>query len=463
MEAGEGAIGRAQVYGKAIDPLQYYLQQGAQNRQYQAQQQQQQLKQRDDLIKELRQFNPDKVWEPFYDEVNRYVQGNIRDFSTNALSAGIPAQSLIPELEKRKGDANTLANKINWLKQQYTDLGKRIDDDDYLDANYYHRKLNDKIFNGNIAKQSSEIDLSDAEGIFRDSRGYKVDKVLRDFMKDLPEQVNQYYTKVFEPLGQTYDIQETHTKLGHEYKTVMVNGKPVRQVVVDPKTGMPKINMTDDVFIQATGNEYLMNIVNDGLTEAGQPLTTENQKKYLTGLLSGLDNNKIKQDIRLGFKKPESSVRNYLFKGGYGYTIPIDDIESRDKLLTRIVTSDAGDDILSYFNNINKDVKVEYSTDENGKQVIKVKYPAAALVSQEEWDTMDPIKKKLMESQRVVKDETLNISTEGEQRASKIFLSKLMDEIDRKRSIGQEYPTYINEKRELASKKQGASGIKWKK
>lgn len=465
MTADDGAIGRAQVYGGSINPLQLYIQQGAQRRQAQAAQQQQIIKQRDELIKDLRQFNPDKVWEPFYDEVNRKVQTDIRDFTTNALAAGATPQQVIPEAEKRKGDANTLVNKINWMKQQYTDIGKRIDDDDYLNPDYYHSKLNDYVFNGNIARHSSEINLKDADQMFRDSKGYKVDKIVTDFMKELPEKVNQHYSKVFEPLGNMYNIEETSTKLGHEYK---IGDDGQRKIVIDPRTGLPKINMTDDVFTQALGNEYLMNIVTDGLTEAGMAQNTKNQKEFLTHLLAGKDPNQIKRDIRLGFKKPDSDIRHNIF-GGYGYKNNPDDLKGRDELLERVVSSKGGSDVLSYFSNLTKDIKAEYAT-VGGKKVINIHYPGYnndyIPPTPEQLDAMPAVAQlaalEEMRKNRIMKSKPLPITTDEEKRAAKIFLSERMDEIDKKRSIGQEYMTYINEKRKVDSKKKGASGVSWK-
>ncbi len=470
MTADDGAIGRAQVYGNALNPLQYYIQTQAQNRQYQQQQQAQQLKRRDDLIKELRQFNPDKVWEPFYDEVNRDVQSKLRDPVNNMLAAGIPAQQVEPEAQKIQGDINTKIAKINWLKQRYTDIGKRIDDDDYLNPDYYHSRLNDKIFNGAIARRSDEINLNETEQtLFRDTKGYKVNRIVTDFMKDLPKLVNQYYQEQFGQYGKTYDITETETKLGHEY-TIGRDGK--RKIVLDPNTLLPKINMTDDVYAQAAGNEYLMNIVHDGLQDAGIKDDVANQKAFLTKLLAGQDPNQIKYDIRLGFKKPDSDVRTKIF-GGYGYQTPVDDLEGRDKLLQRIVTSragdDGGDDLLSYFNNIGKDYKAEYTVDK-GKRAVTIHYPGLNSDMQvptvEELQAMDPVKATAVMEEirknRVMKHKTFPLSTEAEQRAAKVFLSERMDETDPKRSIGQEYLTYINEKRDVASRKKGASGVKWK-
>lgn len=472
MITDEGAIGRAQVYGGSINPLQLYIQQGAQNRAYQAAQQQRQWKQADEVIKDQRKYDIGKVWEPVYDEVNRFAQTHLRDQVFNMLSQNPGNVNAVEAMAaKLQGDVKTVASKANWLEKQYQDITKQIDGNDNLNKDYYHSKVNRMISaDGRAVNTIDQIgqNFDQAGAIFDDSKGYNVNKIVTDFMKDLPKQINQHYQEMYDPLGKVYNIEETENKLGYEYQMVPgVNGKMERKIVLDPRTGLPKVSMTDDVFAQALGNRYLMNLVHDGLKESGMSETVPNQKEYLTQLLAGQNPNQIKNTIQLGFKKPESDVRHYIF-GGHGYHTTPDDLEGRDKLLTRAVTSEGGGDVLSYFNNVNKDVSAKYGKDANGKRSIIITYPTYNIdqTTQEERDKMSDEQRadyymNLYKS-RKLEDKTLPITNEGERREAKIFLSKVMDEIDRKRSIGQEYITYINEKRDIASKKKGASGIAWK-
>lgn len=444
--------GSGGVFGGSINPLAVYMQQGAQRQQRAAKLAEEESKRRDDLIGDMRKFNPDKVWEPFYDEANRFVQKHVKDWTFGELGQGKPVSSINPELERRKGEANTLINKINWHKDQYLTMGKAIDEDKNLDPKYYHNKLNNVYFDGMVAKPINSINTDGIEKMFDDSKGYNKDKIVNDFMKDLPVKINQHYTDYWNQFGRTYNIQETETKLGHEKDA---NGN----LIVDPRTGLPKIKMTDDVFVQAMQNRYLNNMVNDNV---GADAPLEQKRQYLTAILEGQDPNKIKNNPQLGDRIPESQRRFYHFgKGGYGYQTPMADLEQRDSLLDRIVKGN-GQDTLNYFGEATKDVKANYVT-KNGKKYVEITYPSyvPGFVPKSAAEV-----EKLSESEKIayyasrdaskqIKSTLLPINTEDEQRAAKIALSQRMDEIDKKRSIGEEYPTFIEEKRKSGKGKKG--------
>lgn len=284
--------GQAGVFGGSVSPLQVYLQQGANRQRREQQLYEEDRKKRDDLIGDLRKFNPDKVWEPFYDEVNQFVQKNVRDYAYKGLEKGVPVSRLNADLERNKGEANTLVNKINWLKSQHTDIGARIDKDQYLDPNYYHPKLNDMFFNGRNAKPMNEIDTNNAENIFNDSKGYNVPKITEDFLKGVPQKINEHYTKLMNDLGENYDIEKTGTKLG-------IQRNPDGSIVMDPRTNQPKIQMTDDVYRFALQNKYVSNILKDNLS----PTASDVQKKdYLTKIMAGADPTMIENRPMVGHK-----------------------------------------------------------------------------------------------------------------------------------------------------------------
>lgn len=460
MIADEGAIGKAGIFGGNINPLQLFIQNQAGRERAAEAQRQQAIKQRDEVIKDYMKFNPEKVWEPFYEEVNRAVQTKVRDFASNALMSGVSPSALIPKLEKEKGDINTLVNKINWVKSVYTDMNKRIDEDDYLKPDYYKSKLNDYIFNGMQAKPYQEINLDGVEGMFNDPRGYNIDKIITDFMKELPTKINTHYSEYWDKLGQKYDIQETGTKLGFEYVTGPDGQK---KVVIDTRTGTPKINMTDDVYTQALGNEYLMNIVSASL---GTDATDQQKKAFLTELLKGRDPMTIKEQPRVGHKYGSGDTRFYF--GGSGFQTNPDDLEARDQVLTRIVTGN--NDALSYLNDLNSDVSAKLSPDKKKLIFSFPSYVGVAPKTQEEINAMTPGEQnsyyELLSKSKIIKDKTFDISTEAGRRDAKIAMSQRMDELDKKRAIGMEYVRYVDEKRKQAAKKSnkgaGASGVKWK-
>lgn len=437
------------VFGTGINPLMVYLQQQAGRQAGQAEAHKEARKKRDEFIGDLQKFNPDKVWEPFYDEVNRYVQTNVRDHAFNQLNQGVPHSRMIADLEKRKGEANTLVNKINWLKSQHTDLASRIKDDQYLDKSYYNSKLNDAFFNGMVAKPVNEIKTDKLPEMFDDSKGYKLNEITKDFMTSLPAKINEHYKTYWDQLGKNYDIQDTSTKLGLQYNS---DGS----VILDPRTGQPKIQMTDDVYTQALGNKYLMNVVKDNLP----PEATHAQKReFLTGILEGLDPKQIKNRPQVGHKLDKDDRIYYHFgSGGGGYRHLKADLEDRDALLNRAVTG-KGDDVLSYFGEMTKDIKARYEV-KNGKRDIAVDYPSYIKgftpLQPEELAALPPLKQAeylaLASKSKSIQTSRYPVNTEDERRAAKIALSQRMDEIDKKRSIGEEYMKYINEKRKSGKK-----------
>lgn len=439
--------GQAGVFGGSVSPLQVYLQQGANRQRRQQQLYEEDRKKRDDLIGDLRKFNPEKVWEPFYDELNQYVQKNVRDYAYGALEKGVPTPRINSELDRRQGEATTFANKINWLKSQHTDIGARIDKDQYLDPNYYHPKLNDMFFNGRVAKPVNDIDTNNAEAIFDDSKGYRVQNIVNDFLKGLPQKINEHYTSYFDQLGKMYNIEETGTKLGLQYT-------PDGKVIVDPRTQQPKINMTDDVYTQALGNKYLTNILKDNLPANA---TDAQKKDYLTQIMAGADPTMIKNRPMVGHKIDQADKRYYHF-GGAGYKTQKADLDQRDELLNRAV-SGTGQDILGYFGEATKDVKAHYET-KGGKKSIVISYPSyiegVKRLSDEELAALPDSKKveyyQALNKSKSIQQSTYPINTEDEKRAAKIALSQRMDQIHTKSSIGEEYPTYLNEKRKKGQK-----------
>ena len=356
MEAiGIQASGQAGVFGNAVNPLQVYMQQNANKQKRLDDQLKYDREQRDALISDLRKFNPDKVWEPFYEEVNEYVQKNVRDFANGALQRGAPVAAIDPYLEKRKGEANTLVNKINWLKQNYQDMGKMIDDDPYLLKKQAHSTLNDHFFNGRQAKRSTEIGDTDQlqSQIFDNPDNYDVNKVVVDFMKSLPTKVTQQWSEYWGQLGKEYNVQETQTKLGFQYDA---NGN----VDLDLRTGQPKISMTDEVFMQAIQNPYIKNIV--GKYVGDQP--QEVQREYLTKILEGQDPRTIKNRPQLGFKFTKEDKWT---RGGFSGRVNPDNVIERFENNEAIVNGFRPDILANTFSPF-EDQKVHY-VDSEGRSV----------------------------------------------------------------------------------------------
>ncbi len=323
--------GKAGVFGTGINPLQVYLQQQARNQKGAADLYEQERKRRDDVISDLRKFNPDKVWEPFYEEVNKFAQSHVRDYTFKALEANAPISALNYSLEKRKGEVNTMVNKINWLKSQYEDAQGQLEKNPYYKTDA-QSALNDIFFDGRQARVSSDIKADQIQGVFDNPDNFNTNAIVIDFMKSLPLKVNEKWSNYYNQLGQQYNIQETQTKLGLQY-VPGPDGKP--QVVIDPRTGQPKISMTDDVFVQAMENPYIEKIVEKQVPDRN----VAKQKEVVTALLEGYDPKTIQNRQQLGFKDDDNKFR--YFGGidfGIGNKVPPQDVLNRFEETESVVT-----------------------------------------------------------------------------------------------------------------------------
>lgn len=357
---GIQASGQAGVFGSAINPLQVYMQQNANKQKRLDDQLKYDREQRDALISDLRKFNPDKVWDPFYQEVNEYVQNNVRDFANTALQKGAPVSAINPYLERRKGEANTLVSKINWLKSTYEQGAEGFEGDDYIIQDKALSDWNDVFFNGGKARKSYEIKDADKQrqAIANNPDNYDMNKVAVDFMKSLPTKVTQQWTEYWGQLGKEYNVQETQTKLGFQYK-IGANGE--QEVVLDPRTGQPKISMTDEVFTQALQNKYLKNTLDKYVGD--QP--KEVQREYLTKILEGQDPRSIKNRPQLGFKKTKEDDTQ---KWGINFGVPVVDLETRREWLQGVTTG-ARPDLLQAIGNTVKDFKAQYVGEGKDKKI----------------------------------------------------------------------------------------------
>lgn len=463
--------GRAGIFGNAINPLQVTLQ-------YQAGRQKradmlldEERKQRDALVDDLRKFNPDKVWEPFFSEVNDYVQTNVRDRFHQLRGQGVPITSIDRDLQARKGDANTLVNKINWLKSQHQEAMDTIDSNDvgkFYKNSQTKRALNDIYFNGRVAKPSSEIDASKIQDVFDNVDNMDLNAVSIEFMKYLPDKVNQKYTQEWGKYGQNYDIQETTTKLGHQ-KVIGPDGRA--STVLDIRTGLPKISMTDEVYLQAMENPYLSKAVEK--YAPGNDI--QKQKDLLTKLLEGLDPNSVQSRPQMGHRTPDEERRYSAY--GSSFRLPIADLEDRDSRLEKIV-SENRPELLAGVNDPNSDNQTYYGDalgnpiKAGGKPSTIVMARVATPEGAEEipWTSLTPDQKmdRLFEQAakgKIVKNEIMPIGTAEEKRKAKILMSLRLDKMDGKRSIGEEYSNFVEAKyqHQIDKNKTTKSGINWKK
>lgn len=429
---GKEALGNATILGGAVNPLQVYMQQSAMRERQKAEEMKLAVQQRNELMDDLEKHSPDKVWDPFYGEINQMTNQHVREYVKRALDGGVPVPQIRQQLNKRYGDVNTEVARANMHKQTYFDAIKQLD----TNKDVYKRDAKDVLrnvfFDGPNARKINEINVDQIpQSVFDNPDNFDVNGVAVRFLKTLPQRVNQYYNEIYNPLGKAYNIQETQSKLGLE-----MDDKG--NILLDER-GLPITNVPDDVLVQALQDPFISKMVARDLPNGDK----EQKREYVKEILKGKDPVTIKNRIQSGFKYPnQSKPKNYIFgSGGYGYNKTQQELEERDQLLERVVKGNSTD--IGYFKNIGKDFSVEYSkVDDKNRpgKFIKVQYVRNVPNEQTGYS------KELVVNY-------LPINTDSEREKAKMALSAQMDIMDKKNSFGQEYPVYVNEKKKNAPSK----------
>lgn len=448
MAAASEQLGNATILGGSINPLQVYMGQQAARQKQAAADQEQAKKDRDAIHDYMDKYKPEAKWDPLKQRIAQRVN-EIRDKTYNLLdNAGNDTRKISAverDARRSHGLLNEYIGETDAWKADYDAASKIIEDN--IKAGLYKpesRSILRDVLYDNTGKLKDDNDIragmSQLQAIVEHPNNYDKNGVAISFMKGLPEKTNQYYTEVFNPLGQQYNIADTKTKLGLQTDNV-------GNIVMDPRTGMPKINMTDDVYIQAMQDPMLSKIVQQEVPNG----TVAQNKAYLSALLEGYDPKEVKNRPQLGFKEAEADRRYYIFgRGGYGYKFPEADLRNRDELLNRVVSGTSGNDVLAYFGKLANDVRAGYSSKDaqgNKGKFIRLEYTQGSATN--------PATGYTQKSKEVV---YLPINTEEEKRTAKVALSQRMDEIDKKRAIGEDYPRYINDLRKMQDEKNKKAG-----
>ncbi len=438
---GEQAKGAAGVLGQGSNPLSYFLQNQAMRQKREEDLMAEERKRRDAYISDLRKFEPDKVWSPFFAEVNKYAQDNVFSRFHQMSQQGHSLSAIDADLQKRKGETNTLVSKANFLKEQYDQAAKEIDNNPYYDKNKAHSALNDIFFNGRQAKPLAEINSDDISKVF--DSNLNENAVLVDFMKSVPEKINETYTKQMGQYGEKYDVTETKTRAGLQYT-------PDGKLVLDPRTGQPKISVTDDVLVQARANPYVQKILNSYVPDGN----IQKQREVLGALVEGLDPKTVQTRVQLGFRKPDEDRRYNAF-GRDWRTNPADLADRYN--WAKEVTENNRPDQLARANDPNSDNQVFYGN-AKGEPIKPGDKPATIVIARvgqpeekekpENWDSMQPFEQfiwlQTKMPSRIVKKDVIPVTTPEGKRRAQIELSNRIDKLDAKRSIGpDEFGNYV--------------------
>jgi hypothetical protein len=363
MAQPEGIQGRGQagIFGGSISPLQIYLQHNAGRQKAQADQYEYERKKRDAILDETQKYAPHKTWEPMFQQVAQMAQKG-REQTMAELSAGVPINKVRVNASRWQSDTDMAAEKALQLKSDFDSLHDRAKKDKYINYDSIKPEINDIFFNGMNGKDLNTIDTTNSDQIFSKSKHYNNNEIITDFMKDIPEKVHQHLTEVWDKLGQRFDIRDMPTKLGIEYTTDK-NGNPA--VVLDPRTGQPKIKMTDEVYSVALQNKYLQNILNDNLP----PDANDQQKKqFLQKMMEGLDPATIKDSVHMGHKMDQNER---WAMGGYSGRVNPQSLADRFKNTQDIVNGFRPDLLANTFSPF-KEQTVQY-VDSKGQKVTSQK------------------------------------------------------------------------------------------
>lgn len=444
MATGKEELGNATILGGRIDPLQVFAQQIQQQQRNQVAIEAKKRKDRDLVMDYADKFSPETKFAQLNQRLGNSVEAELRNPVRQVLESGdIRKADMIAR--KMQSHLDSRRREYDGWKATYDEASKIVEDN--IKAGRFDPSarsvIRDTLFDnaGNL-KPDNDIraGIAQMESIVDHPNNLNPKWVAQNFVKTLPERITQHYTKVYNDLGQAYDVQENKTKLGLQMDA---NGN----IILDEKTGQPKVSMTDDVYIQALQDQDINKLIQRDIPNA----TTEQKKQYVTNLLEGFDPKEVKNKPQLGFKTPEKYKRFSMSFGGGGYSVSEDDLKVRDTLLERAVSGE-GKDIIAYFDKPGSNDRVSYATQDdkgNRGKFIKVEF------ANSETEVVDGVPKTV----KKVIPQYIPINTGEQKRAAKIQLSARMDQIEKKTSVGEDYPRYVNEKRLAEEKKNPKKNI----
>lgn len=398
-------------------------------------------KMRDKLIEDNLKFTPEKTWEPFYGEVADLTNNYLRQGTKDLLEKGRPHSEVNMFRGQAQGEINKAAAKSRQFEDIFKDLHttrKEGEKSGVYKPGYFAPNINDVFFNGRQAKGLDAIDTDGTENIFNDSRGYNMENIGHQFVKNLPQQLIEKYRKINSDLGLEFDVTIAKSKLG---LALDQSGNPV----LDPRTGLPKVGMTDDVTLLALENPYIRNFVIDNLgpdaIKTGSNL--EKVKDLLAPIITPYDQRSMQTQHRQGFKYAAGDVH------GGGYTVPLPKIEERYDTVYRITHEHDPELLAALIPNIKDNVNIGYEIYGPGESKkapprIKVTFPNKQF------------NKDLDKSADRFTSKTLSLETEEDRQAAMEVLSEVMDsKLDAKERIGENFTNY---RKKVRKKEKDAGG-----
>jgi hypothetical protein len=152
MNEGAASRGKAGVFGSSINPLQLFLQQGANRERHKQLQAERQRKDRDLFISDIEKHSPAKVRDPFFEEIQGRAQ-QIRDKSYALLDQGYNKEAITRMVGKDWGDLDTEVSRANMKMDTFDQFRAELKENKKFYLPETESRLNDIWFEGNRARQ----------------------------------------------------------------------------------------------------------------------------------------------------------------------------------------------------------------------------------------------------------------------------------------------------------------------
>jgi len=245
---GREGTGAAQILGQAYDPLaaiRYNQQTQAVQDAAKAKAAEEAKKKRDDKIALYLNTDPEKTFQPFNDEVMTDAEGHRRKLVELFNKGGDPTSAGFQLYNKTGWDkVNDKARQGNYVKDVITEQRKMIEEDEFLDAKFYNRMINDQYLNPDgSGKKLADVDIEGIKNVVMSHpEGFLIDDYAAGFVDNLAENVFQYAKEKY--LGYGMEIKDIETKIKGELFTPDEN---TLSGVKEDENGRPIINITKTV------------------------------------------------------------------------------------------------------------------------------------------------------------------------------------------------------------------------
>lgn len=292
---GIQASGQAGVFGGSINPVAYLMQQQAAQQRKQADVEKYQREQRDKLMDYNEKYNPSSKFAEFNYRIAERANNEIRNFTTQALDAGVPTSAIENERQRRIGVLNAYTKEVDEWKATIDDLDKTLKEGQAkgIYTKDATRRLRDIYLNadGSLKDDGSvRQSINTAEELFNDPSILNKDGAILNWVNNLKEQGRAVYSTRLNDGYTPDDVENIVTsKLQYERNQDGTlkpgpDGSPIP--IIDDNTFMwAKMDPNLKILMQANGK------------------TEKEQKEWLSqNIPGGVDSIKQKRDITSGKK-----------------------------------------------------------------------------------------------------------------------------------------------------------------